>query len=218
MNRILWVMGLVAVVALTPIYIAPGVREWGGGMSERVTKVDSSLLNDREIARKIRVLNQSVVQLDRKLDRYLPHVPYIVINTTRNRFNLFDGKGRLVREGFCSSGSYTKLVSDKRTWIFRTPKGRMTVLSKVEHPVWTKPDWAFIEDGLPVPKAGDPSRYERGVLGDYALRMADGYMLHGTLYQRFLGMPVTHGCVRFGDADLEVVYHTLPVGAYVYIY
>ena len=81
-----------------------------------------------------------------------------------------------------------------------------------------KPDWAFIEEGLPVPKPGDPSRFERGVLGDYALRMADGYLLHGTLYQRFLGMPVTHGCIRLGDADLEVVYHTLPVGAYVYIY
>lgn len=94
----------------------------------------------------------------------------------------------------------------------------MTVLSKTENPVWSKPDWAFIEEGLPVPKAGDPSRYERGVLGKYKLSMADGYLLHGTLYQRFLGMPVTHGCIRLGDEDLDVVYHTLQVGSFVYVY
>jgi len=43
-------------------------------------------------------------------------------------------------------------------------------------------------------------------------------MLHGTLYQRFLGLPVTHGCVRFGDANLEAIYNNLDKGAKVFIY
>jgi len=43
-------------------------------------------------------------------------------------------------------------------------------------------------------------------------------MLHGTLYQRFLGLPVTHGCVRLGDKDLDVIYHTLSKGSKVFIY
>lgn len=207
----------VFLLVILPFYLAPACQEMSFSQTGRL-KADSALLKDRTVQTKLSRLKRDVALLDRRLDGFLPHKPYIVINTTRNRFYLYDRNGKLVREGFCSSGSYTKLVSEKRTWIFKTPKGRMTVLSKTENPVWTKPDWAFIEEGLPVPGPGDPARYERGVLGDYALRMADGYLLHGTLYQRLLGMPVTHGCVRFGDEDLEVVYRTLPVGAYVYIY
>ena len=202
---------------ILPFYLTPACQEMSFSQTGRL-KADSALLKGRTVQTKLSRLKRDVALLDRRLNGFLPHKPYIVINTIRNRFYLYDRNGKLVREGFCSSGSYTKLVSEKRTWIFKTPKGRMTVLSKTENPVWTKPDWAFIEEGLPVPGPGDPARYERGVLGDYALRMADGYLLHGTLYQRLLGMPVTHGCVRFGDKDLEVVYRTLPVGAYVYIY
>ena len=180
---------------------------------------DSSLLGNQQVKKMMAALDGKVKALEKKWDAYLPKSAYIVVNTTTNQFRLFDDRAKLVREGFCSSGSYTKLVlNDKKSWVFKTPKGRMTVLSKTKNPVWAKPDWAFIEEGLPVPKPGDPSRFERGVLGDYALRMADGYLIHGTLYKRFLGMPVTHGCIRMGDEDLEVVYKTLNTGSYVYIY
>ena len=180
---------------------------------------DSSLLSDKQVVKSMTALEKKVDALNRKWDSYLPKSAYIVVNTTKNQFHLYNNKGDLIREGFCSSGSYTKLVlNDKKSWVFKTPKGRMTILSKMVNPVWAKPDWAFIEEGLPVPKPGDPSRFERGVLGDYALRMADGYLIHGTLYKRFLGMPVTHGCIRMGDEDLEEVYKTLNPGSYVYIY
>lgn len=191
------------------------VRELPG---DRVA-CDSSLLENKQVKKAMAALGNKVKFLNRKWDAYLPKSAYIVVNTTVNQFRLYDDRAKLVREGFCSSGSYTKLVlNDKKSWVFKTPKGRMTVLSKTKNPVWAKPDWAFIEEGLPVPKPGDPSRFERGVLGDYALRMADGYLIHGTLYKRFLGMPVTHGCIRMGDEDLEVVYKTLNTGSYVYIY
>jgi lipoprotein-anchoring transpeptidase ErfK/SrfK len=56
------------------------------------------------------------------------------------------------------------------------------------------------------------------VLGDYAMSLGDGYLMHGTLYKRFLGMPVTHGCVRLNDEDLEAIYNTLNIGSKVYIF
>ena len=208
---------LVVLILITPFYLAPGFQELGSATPSRV-KIDSTLLENKDVKITMNKLNAEVSKLEKKLDNYMPHNPYIIVNTTKNQFHLYNKNGELVREGFCSSGSYTKLVSEKRTWIFKTPRGRMTVLSKMENPVWSKPDWAFIEEGLPVPPAGDPSRYEKGVLGAYKLTMADGYLLHGTLYKRFLGMPVTHGCIRLGDEDLEAVYHTLNVGSYVYIY
>jgi len=142
----------------------------------------------------------------------------VVINTTDNRFYLYRNK-KLIREGFCSSGSYTMLMAEgERKRIFKTPKGRYRIQGKTTSPVWRKPDWAFVEEGLPIPPAGHPSRWEYGVLGDYALSIGDGYLIHGTLYKRFLGMPVTHGCIRLNDEDLEAIYNTLSVGSRVYIF
>jgi L,D-transpeptidase YbiS len=92
------------------------------------------------------------------------------------------------------------------------------IQGKVTNPVWIKPDWAFIEEGLPVPPKGSPDRYESGTLGDYAMSLGQGYLIHGTLYQRFLGLPVTHGCIRLGDDDLEAAYRALDIGSKVYIY
>jgi L,D-transpeptidase YbiS len=144
--------------------------------------------------------------------------PYIVINSTQNEFKLYSG-GNLIREGICSTGSYVKLeYNDKQKWVFRTPKGMLKIKNKTKFPVWKKPDWAFIEEGKPVPSPNSPLRFEYGVLGDYSLALGDGYLIHGTLYQRLLGMPVTHGCVRLGDDDLEAVYRSLRIGDRVFIY
>ena len=45
--------------------------------------------------------------------------------------------------------------------------------SKLTHPVWVKPDWAFIEEGLSVP-TNPADRVEQGVLGEYALGFGRG--------------------------------------------
>ena len=102
--------------------------------------------------------------------------------------------------------------------MFNTPKGEFRIQGKTTSPVWKKPDWAFVEEGLPVPPANHYSRFEYGVLGDYALGLGQGYLIHGTLYQRFLGLPVTHGCIRLNDENLALVYRSLQVGSKVYIY
>ncbi|MGH7451569.1 MAG: L,D-transpeptidase, partial [bacterium] len=126
---------------------------------------------------------------------------------------------QIIHEGLCSTGSYILLkAADERQWVFFTPRGRLQVLGKRVNPVWAKPDWAFIEEGLPVPPPGSPERFEAGVLGEYALELGDGYLIHGTLYKRMLGMPVTHGCVRLDDEDLRIVYRNLQIGSKVFIY
>ena len=147
-----------------------------------------------------------------------PSKPYIIVSTYDNTFKVKE-HGKTIREGKCSTGSYILLKSqDRREWIFQTPRGRYSVTTKVESPVWHKPDWAFIEEGESVPPIGAPERDEPGVLGDFALHFGNGYMIHGTLYQRFLGLPVTHGCIRMGDEDLEFVFNHLDVGSFVFIY
>lgn len=208
-----------ALVLLTiPLYMAPALqRSWGTSRTE--CRADSSLLENRVIRRQITNSKNEIYRLERRLASFIPTQTYLVINTVDNRFSLYRSR-KLVREGFCSSGSYTLLKTEdgEKEWIFKTPRGRFTIQGKLTHPVWRRPDWAFVEEGLPVPGPVDPSRYEYGVLGDYAMSLGDGYLIHGTLYKRLLGMPVTHGCIRLNDDDLEAVFNALSVGSKVYIY
>lgn len=176
------------------------------------------LAQTRKDPRSLKLEETRIRNLERAYSKYTTPQPYLVVNTTENRFKLYN-RGKIIREGMCSTGSYILLdAGDEKKWKFETPKGLFRIQGKTESPVWKKPDWAFIEEGLPVPSSSSHLRYEYGVLGDYALSIGNGYLIHGTLYKRLLGMPVTHGCVRMDDEDLEAVFNTLRVGSKVYIY
>jgi len=172
-------------------------------------------------------LENQISTIQAKLNKFTPTDAYIIINTSDNNFFLYKGK-ELIRQGLCSTGKNERLINTgkrgKKEYVFYTPQGVMKVMGKQKNPVWAKPDWAFIEEGLPIPPAGHASRFESGTLGAYKLNLAnlngisDGYMIHGTIYKRFMGQNVTHGCVRLGDEDLEVVFNTLVIGSKVYIY
>jgi len=65
----------------------------------------------------------------------------------------------------------------------------------------------------------DPAdRLESGTLGEYALYFGNGFMIHGTLYERLLGRAVSHGCIRVGRDDLRKVWANARVGMHIYIY
>jgi lipoprotein-anchoring transpeptidase ErfK/SrfK len=199
------------------IYLVPFLQEKATKQKTAVI-YNEKLRKDPAYKKQITLMSKDVQRMRTKYVAYTSGQSYIIINTTENRFFLYKNK-KLVRTGFCSSGSYIKLQTEgNKQYTFKTPKGKWTVLGKKTNPVWKKPDWAFLEEGLPIPSANAESRFEYGVLGDYALTLGDGYMIHGTIYKRFLGMPVTHGCVRLSDPDLEAVYNTLNVGSKVYIF
>lgn len=200
------------------LYIIPLFQEAGQGGSPSYIN-NAELKSDPTYIKQINNLRNDLRLLSGKFNLLTPGSSYLVINTTENRFLLYSNK-KLIRQGFCSSGSYTRLATPEgtRQWIFKTPKGKFRIQGKIINPLWIRPDWSFIEEGLPVPPADDQSRYEYGVLGDYALNLGDDYLIHGTLYKRFLGMPVTHGCVRLNDDDLEAIYNTLNIGSRVFIF
>ena len=156
--------------------------------------------------------------LRQKLKSFTPNEIYIVIDTGRNMLYLKKGTVK-VREAVISAGSgnILKDPAGNRQWIFDTPRGEYQVKTKHVAPAWTKPDWAFIEEGEEIPK--DPrKRIEEGVLGNYALGFGKGYFIHGTLYTRLLGRNVTHGCIRVGDNDLKAVYYAAGLGTRIYIF
>lgn len=157
--------------------------------------------------------------LKKQLAQFIPHQPYILVDTARNHLYVKRSQ-EVVLDAIASTGS--GVVLDKpgesnTQWVFDTPRGEFAVQSKLTHPVWVKPDWAFIEEGLMVPK-NPAERVEQGVLGDYALGFGKGYFIHGTLYTRLLGKNVTHGCIRLNDDDLKSVYQLARVGTPIMIF
>ena len=170
------------------------------------------------LTKKLPDLQADERRLAARLARTEPKGHFIVIDQTHNHLYLRKGNETLLL-AVCSAGSGATLAEpgSPRKWVFATPRGRFRVLSKIRNPVWKKPDWAFVEEGVPIPK-NPADRFEYGVLGEYALYFGDGYMIHGTLYERLLGRSVTHGCIRLGRDDLRTVYAAVREGTPIYIY
>ncbi len=219
-NVLIWIIpALLFFIFVMMIFFTPAfqnsafkVKSWFSGSlvaeGKTIEGIDKLVLKSQK----------NINSIEKKLDKLKPVKPYIVVNTTENRFSLRNIDGDTIRTGVCSTGKNELLIAGNKRIVFKTPKGMFTVQHKQEDRPWIKPDWAFIEEGLPIPSARSETRIDYSTLGDYAISIGDGYMLHGTLYQRFLGLPVTHGCVRLGDKDLEVIYNTLSKGSKVFIY
>jgi L,D-transpeptidase YbiS len=171
-----------------------------------------------QVSQGIKKLKSRNLYLKNKIEGLAPKGTYIVIDSAANRLYLYRGN-RKIHEAVvsCGSGSVLKDRKGKRQWIFDTPRGVFSVQSKFISPVWTKPDWAFIEEGAPIPATAE-ERIEKGVLGDYSLGFGNGYFIHGTLYTRLLGRNVTHGCIRVGDEDLRKVFTTAGIGTKIIIF
>ena len=164
-------------------------------------------------------LRESVRALERTFARQAPGGRYIVIDRGNNRLWVRSAQG-VELEAVVSTGSGTVLKESggkQRTWTFQTPEGRLKVLSMRRNPVWVKPDWAFLEEGE-QPPASVSDRVEKGSLGEWALDLGDGYMIHGTLYERLLGRSLTHGCIRVGRDDLRALARLARPGTPVIIF
>lgn len=145
-----------------------------------------------------------------------PRGRIILIDTAENRLYVRHGR-RVLLDALCATGSGHRLISGDREWTFDTPRGEFKITYVTEFPVWRKPDWAYVEEGEPLPER-DGDRMEYGVLGSFALGIGDGYYIHGTLYTRLLGLNVTHGCIRLSEPDLNKLVDLAPLGTPVFIF
>lgn len=149
-----------------------------------------------------------------------PGERYVVIDTHANKIYLRT-QDKILLEAACSTGSGDTLLDTTtgRVWVFNTPRGEFEVSSKLVEPWWRKPDWAFIEEGeKPPPAAREQERLDPAMMGDYAIGFGDGFFIHGTLYERLLGVNVTHGCVRLGAGPLKELYSQVSIGTNIYVF
>lgn len=165
-----------------------------------------------------KVATKELAQARKALKKLLPAGQYIVIDTHANIVSLRTDSKVLFKAN-CSTGSGGELVDSTtgHRWIFNTPHGVFKINSKLAQPWWRKPDWAYIEESLPPPTT-EKERYDPEMMGDYAMGFGDGYFIHGTIYERLIGVSVTHGCVRLGTEDLKYLYGKVPIGTPVYIF
>jgi len=193
------------------------VGAWWAGGDVRPADPDRTPLTPEE-QRELRALDRRAAALQTRIAALRPNATYLVIDTGRNILTLVD-EGKDLLRAVCSTGSGRALADParRRLWIFDTPRGEFFIRNKYPRPVWIKPDWAFLEVGEPIPRQ-IAERLAPMELGAYALDLGDGYLIHGTLYQRALGLSITHGCVRLGDDDLETIYRKVLVGTPVYIF
>jgi len=164
-------------------------------------------------------VDKRVAAAGKSLAKLQPKGPFIVIDRVQNRLRLVED-GHVTLDAVISAGAGSVLddPTGKRKWVFDTPVGRFKVKGRREDPLWTAPDWEYIESGEPFPKRYS-DRVQEGMLGEYALDLdAPGYMIHGTLYTRLLGRNVSHGCIRVGRDDLRVLWKKCPIGTSVFIY
>ena len=203
-------------VLVSTLSVAAGQQQESSPASHESVASPSSLF---PTASDLAGLRAKQAALRQKLAQQAPDDVYFVVDTARNRLYV-KRRDEVLLEAVASTGSGTILDDPGRAgarWVFDTPRGEFAIQSKVANPVWIKPDWAFVEEGLEVPK--DPGqRVEAGILGEYALGFGKGYFIHGTLYTRLLGKNVTHGCIRLKDDDLRTVFKLAKIGTQVLIF
>jgi len=209
----------IVIIALAVVLAAAAIAVFIATRAPRPPAADRSPL-DTAGEKDLKTLRGRGDALEKRLVALGPKqtTTYLVIDTGRNLLFMHEN-GQETLRAVCSTGSGRALVDPKRKrrWVFDTPRGEFFIRAKHPNPVWIKPDWAFLELGEPIPRLL-AERLAPTELGAYAMDLGDGYLIHGTLYQRALGMSITHGCVRLGDNDLETVYKKVRVGTPVYIY
>ncbi len=211
----LMVVGLLCLTAVSALW-------WYSGKSasepQRSVPAELNGMDLASLQKHVKQLESRVQKLSERQDRLFPRIPSILVDSAKNQIFMYRGS-RLIEQGKCSTGTGLELtdMEGNRTWTFDTPRGYFRVVSKLANPVWYRPDWAFIEEGEPIPR-NPAGRAVPDVLGDYALGFGDGYFIHGTLYTRLLGSSVTHGCIRVDDDVLKKIYDAARPGTPIWIY
>ena len=98
--------------------------------------------------------------------------------------------------------TYTVATGKERS----TPLGTFTIVNKITDPVWFR-------QGAVVP----PDSPEN-ILGTRWMGISEeGYGIHGSIDPESIGQPVTAGCIRMTNAEVEELFDIVPIGTEVTI-
>jgi L,D-transpeptidase YbiS len=103
----------------------------------------------------------------------MPAQPYIWLMARNHR--IFAHRDRVMLDALASTERVPFWISLARfePMDLRYTAASFIVQSKLTNPVWVKPDWAFVEEGLEVPK-NQADRMEPGVRWGICARIRQG--------------------------------------------
>ena len=183
------------------------------------------------------LLKYNLARLSLRMDMLRQKGRYLVIDRHRSHFWVREGDA-IIYEGTCGVGRGKRRFLGK-LYDFETPAGKFSIVEKLKNPWWFRPDWFWREKGMKVPdkfiqyppgvtfneavafynSLSDEDKLRvravPGFLGKYALKIADGIYIH---YGSVRRGPVSHGCIRVSEKDVETLYKLLDEGAPVYVY
>jgi len=109
-------------------------------------KLDLLRGSAEETEGRVERLHSAVRETELKLDDSQQTDQIIVVSTAENRLRVRKG-GKEIFEAVCSTGKGTALTdASGRSMVFNTPTGKFRIVKKEENPVWSPPDWHFIEE------------------------------------------------------------------------
>lgn len=197
-----------AVAALAVVWVVQAQVRTIMSLSGQVQDATTQVIEMREEVARVSAQLQSTTDSDR----------HIAVALRENKLYLMEGNDA-IRTMTVASGSGRKMHRYGHDFDFSTPPGRYVVTRKETDPVWIAPDWNWYEKGQDVPDTLSlQDRTFRGHLGKYRLMLKDGIGIHGTNELNSIGRYVTHGCIRVGAKDLEILFNAVDSGTPVYIY
>jgi lipoprotein-anchoring transpeptidase ErfK/SrfK len=91
-------------------------------------------------------LHTAMHETEVKLDDSQDTNQIIVVSTAENRLYVRRG-GKNIFQAVCSTGKGTTLTdASGRSMVFNTPTGKFRIVQKEQNPLWSPPDWHFIEE------------------------------------------------------------------------
>jgi hypothetical protein len=107
-------------------------------------------------------------------------------------------------------------LSQGRRLVVRDGRAGLIFPDKIYEPLPIGEHLVF-DDRLFIPPLGTENRRIDGELGEFALDLGDGYMIHGTDDPSSIGQASTHGCIRMRDEDIAWMFENVAVGTPVII-
>jgi len=179
--------------------------------AERATR-DSVLANQQKRTQ----LGMAILQRDIRIRALQQKKVHLAIVLKDSVLELRHGRATLRRAKLQIGPDATVKAPDGRTWRLVRPLGERTVAEKEESPVYTVPEWVYVQRGQPIPPESE--RRVPGGLGSYVIRLDDGTEIHTEPKRGPLQGQVKPAAFQARARDMGAIFGAVRDEMPVYIY
>jgi L,D-transpeptidase YbiS len=179
--------------------------------AERATR--DSVLANRE---KRTQLAMAILQRDIRIRALQQKKVHLAVVLDDSVLELRHGRATLRRAKIQIGQDATVRAPDGRTWRLVRPVGERRVAEKQQSPVYTVPEWVYVQKGLPIPPEAE--RRVAGGLGTYVIRLDDGTEIHTEPQRGPLAGQVKAASFQARARDMGAIFGAVRDEMPVYIY